>query len=219
MYEIAAEVAAKPGGRRERNKHVKLARIVRAARDLFAAKGFEATAMQEIADAADIGTGTLYLYAASKDDLLILVARDEIEEVVDRAYASSPRDRPVLDRLMHLFDCLIAYHGTDIALSRALMKQLSFVGSAERRRDVAHITAHLHGRMQELIEDAQASRELSRNLPVDLLVGNLTSIYRMQLQSWLSEFIALEPYRVKLRASLGLQLSGLRRAARRSSDS
>ena len=203
---------AAPQGRRERNKSAKLARIVRAARRLFAAQGFAATTTQQIAAAADIGTGTLYLYAESKDDLLILVAREEIPEVVDQAAASAPARRPVLDRLMHVFDRLIEYHRTDLPLARAFMKQLSFVGSAERRQDAAHITQHLQAHMRLLIEAAQAAGELVAELPIELLVGNLFSIYRMQLQSWLSEFVDLDSYRARLRASLDLQLQGFRTA-------
>jgi len=48
---------APPMGRRERNKQEKLDRILAAAKDLFAAKGFNETTTQEIADRADIGTG------------------------------------------------------------------------------------------------------------------------------------------------------------------
>ena len=56
-------VASQPLGRRERNKQQKLDRITAAASELFAEHGVEEVTTQQIADKADIGTGTLFLYA------------------------------------------------------------------------------------------------------------------------------------------------------------
>ena len=47
-------------GRRERNKRDKLARIKHSARKLFARQGVDATTIRQIADAADIGRGTMF---------------------------------------------------------------------------------------------------------------------------------------------------------------
>lgn len=65
--------ASQPAGRRERNKQLKLDRITAAARELFAERGVDEVTTQEIADKADIGTGTLFLYAKTKGELLLLV--------------------------------------------------------------------------------------------------------------------------------------------------
>ena len=80
-----SDTAAPPPGRRERNKQEKLARIVGAARALFRDQGFTETTTQQIAEAADIGAGTLFLYARSKEDLLVMVFRDEMIETARRA--------------------------------------------------------------------------------------------------------------------------------------
>ena len=85
--------AAAALGRREQNKVEKRGRIIAAARALFMHKGFEATTSQEIADAASVAAGTVFTYAKTKDDLLILVFHDEILEVVERAYDAALRER------------------------------------------------------------------------------------------------------------------------------
>src|SRR5208337_5681438 len=95
--------------RLERSKRDKLERIKRAARKLFARKGFEATTTREIAAAADIGAGTLFLYAGTKEDLLVLIFREEIGRIVNRAFATMPT-RPILDQALHLFGAMIALH-------------------------------------------------------------------------------------------------------------
>lgn len=52
---------------RERNQHRQ--EILTAALGLFAGRGYDAVSMQEIAEAAEFGTGTLYNFFRSKEDL------------------------------------------------------------------------------------------------------------------------------------------------------
>ena len=61
-------------GRRERAKADKRARILAAARALFGERGFERTSMSEVARAADVAQGTVFQYAATKPELLMMVA-------------------------------------------------------------------------------------------------------------------------------------------------
>ncbi|KOG37919.1 TetR/AcrR family transcriptional regulator, partial [Streptomyces resistomycificus] len=76
-------VASRPVGRRERNKQEKLDRIVAAASELFAEHGVVEVTTQQIADQADIGTGTLFLYAKTKGELLLLVQNAKYVEALE----------------------------------------------------------------------------------------------------------------------------------------
>ena len=60
-------------GRRERAKAEKRARILAAAHALFEERGFERTSMSEVARAADVAEGTVFQYAATKVELLMMV--------------------------------------------------------------------------------------------------------------------------------------------------
>jgi AcrR family transcriptional regulator len=63
-------------------------RIDQAALQLFAAKGFEATGIRDIADRAGISTAALYHYMGSKDELLIdfmLVSMTQLTQVAREA--------------------------------------------------------------------------------------------------------------------------------------
>lgn len=65
-------------GRRERHKADKRERITAAARRRFAATGYAATTTAQIAHDADVGAGTVFQYAATKPELLLLAMNDEI---------------------------------------------------------------------------------------------------------------------------------------------
>jgi len=64
-------------GRRERNKRDKQGRILAAAEDLFAKRGYAFVTTQDIADRADVAAGTLFRYATSKPELLLMVFNAE----------------------------------------------------------------------------------------------------------------------------------------------
>lgn len=202
-------VEAESPGRRERNKREKLARIVAAARTLFHKQGFAATTTQEIADLADIGSGTLFLYAKSKEDLLILVFRDEILEVVDRAYASVPKSAKLLDQLVHVFDAFIAYHKQDLALASALIKEITLVTNAERRTDVTAMMEVIYGRLAALIERAQRAGAVRDDIDPVVAARNMFAIYYMGLINWLGGYASFAEFRAALRPTLELQLDGL----------
>ncbi|WP_419838850.1 TetR/AcrR family transcriptional regulator [Candidatus Poriferisodalis sp.] len=119
-------------GKRERNKLDKRRRIVAAATALFQEKGFEDTTTAEIAKAAGIGAGTLYLYVESKEDLLVSafvnVAGDTWAEAFDLVDPSADVVDQVLTLLMHVTD----HHEADRRLARSFFKELPFVSHSGR---------------------------------------------------------------------------------------
>lgn len=69
-------------------------KILRAARKLFANKGFDATTIQDVVAAARTSTGNLYFYFRNKDDLLWAVVQDSATAVVtrgDELVAAAPK--------------------------------------------------------------------------------------------------------------------------------
>jgi TetR/AcrR family fatty acid metabolism transcriptional regulator len=58
-------------------------RILRAAIKVFARKGFYATRVSEIAKAAGVADGTIYLYFQSKDDVLVRIFEDRITRLLE----------------------------------------------------------------------------------------------------------------------------------------
>jgi AcrR family transcriptional regulator len=195
-------------GRRERGKLEKLARIRAAAHKLFAKQGFERTTTRQIAAEADIGAGTLFLYAPTKEDLLVLIFQDEVGRAVDRAFARMPQS-PVLDQLVHVLNALIENHAADPELARVFVKELPFVDDSHH--GVIQFMSHLYARLGLLIDAAKERGELTADAPTRLLVQNLFGLWFQHAQLWLSGRIpALKPGDERLRAALELQLRAVR---------
>lgn len=113
-------------GLRDRSKAARRARLLRAAARLFASRGYAATTISDIACAAGMATGTVFLYARDKQALLALVYADEVAAVQAKALAALADGDPFADRLMALFGAFYRYYGRNPELSRVFLKELAF---------------------------------------------------------------------------------------------
>ena len=202
-------VTSQPLGRREQNKLEKRGRIIAAARALFTHKGFDATTTKEVADAAGVASGTVFTYARTKEDLLIVVFHDEMLEVVERAYEAARRPNGLLLQILTFFETLVAYHERDLPLAHALMRQLGYVGSEEQRALVAELMTSLLGRLVQLADAAKANGEVTASCPGPAAARSLFAIYYFHLGRMLSGYIDRPQFDRALRTDLALLLRGL----------
>jgi AcrR family transcriptional regulator len=193
-------------GRRERNKQEKLARIVAAARELFRDRGFAETTTQQIAEAADIGTGTLFLYARSKEDLLVMVFRDEMIETARAAFEQIGGEEPLIDQLVQVFASMQAYHGRDVALARILLKEVMFPDGPGRQADIAELLDVIYAGLAELISRARAAGRCDQQADPVRVAENLFANYYMDLLSWLGGRTSRDQFLSHLRRHLAITI-------------
>ena len=80
-------------------------RILRAAIQVFAQKGFYATRVSEIARAAGIADGTIYLYFKNKDSILVSIFEEQLGrlvEVLEREIAAAETVENKVRRIIEL---------------------------------------------------------------------------------------------------------------------
>lgn len=126
-----------PVGRRERNKQEKLDRIVAAASELFAEHGVDEVTTQQIADKADIGTGTLFLYAKTKGELLLLVQNAKYVEALEQGRADAETVPGVLDAVLAIVRPIVECNRTQIDNGRTYLREMVFGDPEEPRHGAA----------------------------------------------------------------------------------
>ncbi|KAA1394321.1 TetR/AcrR family transcriptional regulator [Aeromicrobium ginsengisoli] len=119
-------LASQPLGRRERNKQEKLDRILTAASELFAEHGVEDVTTQQIADQADIGTGTLFLYAKTKGELLLMVQNTHYAEALERGRKAAESVPDALGAVMAIMQPIVECNRTQIANGRTYLREMVF---------------------------------------------------------------------------------------------
>ena len=101
----------RPQSKKKKRGGDKRERILQAATKVFARKGFYATRVSEIAKAAGVADGTIYLYFENKDDVLISIFEDRItrllailEDVVHSEGSVEDRVRRIVELQLGLLE-------------------------------------------------------------------------------------------------------------------
>ena len=130
-------VASQPVGRRERNKQAKLERIMTAASELFAEHGVDDVTTQQIADKADIGAGTLFLYAKTKGELLLLVQNAQYAAALERGRAAAETNPDVVDAVLSIVQPIVECNRSQIDNGRTYLREMVFGDPEEPRHGEA----------------------------------------------------------------------------------
>ncbi|MEU8697540.1 TetR family transcriptional regulator [Streptomyces sp. NPDC048680] len=103
--------AQPPMGLRERKKLRTRVAIRQATYRLISEQGYEATTIEQIAEAAEVSPSTVFRYFATKEDIVLT---DEYDPVMAAALRSRPLDEPPLEsiRLM-MREALTSFIGTE----------------------------------------------------------------------------------------------------------
>jgi AcrR family transcriptional regulator len=119
-------VASQPVGRRERSKQDKLDRITAAARELFSEHGVDEVTTQQIADKADIGAGTLFLYAKTKGELLLLVQNSSYADALVEGRTAAEAIPDVFDAVMAIIRPVVECNRKQIDNGRTYLREIVF---------------------------------------------------------------------------------------------
>lgn len=195
-------------GRRTRTLETR-ERIRVAAWELFTTVGYEATTTSAIAKRAGVATGTVFVHASDKADLLFLVMYDRLATVSDHQLSTVP-DGPLLDRLLYVFGGLYRMYGEQPGVASAFIR--SFPGATgPNAQRVSTLTFGFMYRLSLLVAEAQRSGEVASEVDPMACAQNLFGLYFMALMAWLSGHASLESALVPLlRDSLALQIRGFR---------
>jgi AcrR family transcriptional regulator len=128
---------AREPSRRERNKRAKLDRITAAASALFAEHGVDDVTTQEIAEAADIGTGTLFLYVRNKGELLLLVQNAHYADALAVGVAEAESATSALDAVMAILRPVVACNRVQVDNGRTYLREMVFGDPADPQRAAA----------------------------------------------------------------------------------
>jgi AcrR family transcriptional regulator len=130
--------AAPRGGLRERKK-VRTRQAIRAAAyRLFAEQGYDATPVDQIADAADVSPSTVFRYFPTKEDIVLT---DEYDDEMAAVLRGRPADEPPLASVGFVVRAVIGRMLTDPATREEMVRREELV------RDVPAIRARVHESM------------------------------------------------------------------------
>jgi AcrR family transcriptional regulator len=136
--------------RRERKDAQRnLARVLRAAHDLFAERGAEVT-MEEVARRAGVGVGTIYRRFPSKEHLFAAVSHAACAEAQSRLEMAAQSEHDPLGRLRALV--FVQYHRCE---AQAALLDPQPIAASAGAPEQQELYAMLHGMLSQAIEEGQ----------------------------------------------------------------
>lgn len=180
----------------------------RAAFELFSTVGFDETTTSAIAKKAGVASGTVFVHASDKVDLLFLVMHDVLGDTVAAQFATLP-EGPLVDRLMHVFHGVYAMYGKYPKLGEPFVRSLPGAKGPNAER-VSTLTFGFLHRLSLLVAEAQARGEVAADLNPLMCANNVFALYFSSLMSWLAGYVPIEALDALLRASIELQFRGFR---------
>jgi AcrR family transcriptional regulator len=164
-------------GKREIVQEEKRRAILDAALRVFAKQGFAAARISDIASAAGVGKGTVYLYFASKEDLLMGVFEacvDDILSMIDEMVVSrvSPREG-----LHTFFDAALGLVASNVELLDLFEQRVFLADTRLRARGTAFFRSMIERVVSQLTPEAKTDLVLDYDMEIiaTAIIGALAS--------------------------------------------
>jgi AcrR family transcriptional regulator len=181
----------------------KRTRILQAAQSLFIRYGVKRTSIDEVARAADIAKGTLYLYYESKEMLFAEVAKNICADILAEAKKAAAMPAPLGERLVGILDAEI---GT---LHRLIEHSPHVRELTETKEAIASAAfATLDQDMKQLITTVLSEENISRQGAAEMFLAAAVGT----IASGDSEATL---YRSRLRAIVDVLIVGLKQTCER----
>ena len=138
-------------GRRERNKAEKRARILDAAQRLLATQGYERMTMAQVASEADVAIGTVFQYATTKPELLMMAAADRWSELITSVIGASVSSESAVDDIRRLLRPLLDSARADSGNAMAIARELLFGAPGPHRSAMIDLVADLESAVANVL--------------------------------------------------------------------
>jgi AcrR family transcriptional regulator len=152
-----------PSDRRARRSAAIRESLFRSALDLFAAKGFVETTVEDITEAADVGKGTFFNYFPSKEHLLVAFSDMQIGKLQAAVDLVSESREPMPSFLRTLSVNMTAEPARNPAIVRALLQANLSSGAVCEIMRINH--ARSHALLTKLVQTGQDRGEIRNDLP------------------------------------------------------
>jgi len=150
--------------------------ILRAATDVFAERGYFNAQVADVARAAGVAAGTVYLYFRSKDDLLVSIFEKTMREAIQEGRASVEPLKDPIERLAAIARVHLDRMGRDRSLAVVFQVELRQSTKFMERFSSTLLREYL-GIIRGIIAGGQASgvfrKELNATLASKLFFGGL----------------------------------------------
>lgn len=109
-------------------------RILAVAQEVFAEQGFRSAEVKTVAQRAGVGKATIYKFFESKEDLLLTIVEENLNDLRDLALKHLISSGPPLERLRQVTLSISAYMAQNREFSRVMIQEAGeFAGDIQKQ--------------------------------------------------------------------------------------
>lgn len=138
----------------DRKSNGKYEAILRAAIKVFAGSGFFNSKVADVAREAGVADGTVYLYFKNKDDILVSIFNNYMEEALAAGKASLAKTRDPVEKLRRIVHAHLEGLGRDRNLAVVFQVELRSSSKFMQQFSATKVTEYLE-LIREVVEEGQ----------------------------------------------------------------
>lgn len=208
--DVARQTRSQGPTRRTLAKQQTRAKVLAAARKLFAESGYQGATIRDIAAAAGMSTGAVFANFSDKSDLFREIMAVDLEQVIAQMREAAARGKTVEDALLRLFLAGYHFYRDQMPLARAALvaawseAEGPALGSLEQMAVIPKLIA-------EQLAAAVERGELRQECDVKIRAQMLFEMYLANFRPGVFEGWSVEALQARARDQIRILLSGAKR--------
>jgi TetR/AcrR family transcriptional regulator, transcriptional repressor of aconitase len=151
--------------------------ILAAARRCFLRAGFHGTSMQDLFAESGLSAGAVYGYFASKDDVIVAIAEENLHEIVAMIHivATNQPDQSIGATLAGIFELVRTKHIEDGLAGLAILVWAEALGNETLKTKFGALLAQLRTDLTKAIRAHQRRGNITSAVTADAIAGLVIS--------------------------------------------
>jgi AcrR family transcriptional regulator len=151
--------------------------ILAAARRCFLRDGFHGTSMQDLFGESGLSAGAVYGYFASKDDVIVAIAEENMQEIVAMIHmvATKQPAQSIGATVAGIFEIVRTKHAQDGLAGLAILVWAEALHNDELKNRLTALLSQLRADLTKAVRDHQLSGDITSEVKADAVAGLLIS--------------------------------------------
>lgn len=157
--------------------------ILDIATEVFSKKGFASTQVDEIANLAGLGKGTVYRYFKDKENLFLSVVDRGLENLKDLVLEAMAKEKEPLDKIKKVIEVYLKFFEKHSDLIRIFIHEQSEFQKRIQKRYYQHYYEHVN-KLEEVFKKAQDIGLIKKKINPRLTIAILTDMLNSFIYTW-----------------------------------
>ncbi|MCX5905372.1 MAG: TetR/AcrR family transcriptional regulator [Proteobacteria bacterium] len=172
-------------GKRQAIKRNNKESIVKAAMKLFSNKGFEKTRIKDIAQQANVATGTFYNYFPKKEDVILYFIDNQIEKAGKEVDEYDFLEHTAIERIEKIIASYLKATFQNKAFAKVVAQER--IGKVGKKSNINEF--NMIRRFFKVIEMGKKKNEINKNADAQYIANLIFSVYTTHVITWINGII------------------------------